>query len=67
MLPRSGIYYAAQHMHQARRVTLPPHKAWATEISPANYSEELGVFLRLWSVILAGVAVIMLGSWLAAG
>jgi len=64
MLPRSGIYYAAQHMHHAKRVTLPPVKT-SSDIRPASYHEELGVFLRLWFVILAGVAVIMLGSWLA--
>ncbi|MBZ9603677.1 hypothetical protein [Phyllobacterium chamaecytisi] len=64
MLPRSGIYYAAQHMHHAQRVTLPPHKINDSEITSAGYREELGVFLRLWLVILAGVAVILLSSWL---
>lgn len=63
MLPRSGIYYAAQHIHHAQRVTLPPKRTSEAEITPAGYREELGVFLRLWLVILAGVAVIMLGSY----
>jgi hypothetical protein len=67
MLPRSGIYYAAQHMHHAQRVTLPPHKIQDSEITSAGYREELGVFLRLWLVILAGVAVILLSSWLVTG
>ena len=62
MLPRSGIYYATQHLQHARRVSLPPHKMAIPEVSPAR--EELGVFVRLWLVILAGVAVILLGSWL---
>ncbi|MDR6631430.1 hypothetical protein J2X72_000201 [Phyllobacterium sp. 1468] len=62
MLPRSGIYYAAQH--HARRVTLPPHKINDSAVIAAGYREELGVFLRLWLVILAGVAVILLSSWL---
>jgi hypothetical protein len=66
MLPRSGIYYATQHLHHALRVSLPPHKTATAEISPAGYREELGVFVRLWLVILAGIAVILLGSWLAA-
>ena len=67
MLPRSGIYYATQHMHHAQRVKLPPYTAGKSEITSAGYREELGVFLRLWFVILAGVAVILLGSWLVAG
>lgn len=65
MLPRSGIYYATQQLSHARRVSLPPFKTVAPEVSPAGYREELGVFVRLWLVILAGVAVILLGSWLA--
>jgi hypothetical protein len=67
MLPRSGIYYAAQHMHQAQRVTLPPQDSVSSEITPGSYREELGVFLRLWFVILAGVAVILIGSWMITG
>lgn len=62
MLPRSGIYYATQHLQHERRVSLPPRNP---EVIPAGYREELGVFVRLWLVILAGVAVILLGSWLA--
>jgi hypothetical protein len=66
MLPRSGIDYAVQHMHHAQRVTLPPHKINDSEITAAGYREELGVFLRLWLVILVGVVVILYGSWLVA-
>lgn len=29
----------------------------------ADYREELGIFLRLWLVIVAGIAVILLSSW----
>jgi hypothetical protein len=65
MLPRSGIYYATQHLQQARRVSMPPHKTATPEVSHAAYREELGVFVRLWLVILAGVVVILGCSWLA--
>ena len=67
MLPRSGIYYATQHINHAQRVKLPPYTSGKSEITTASYREELGVFLRLWFVILAGVTVILLGSWLVTG
>ena len=45
----------------------PRIKSRNSEITSAGYREELGVFLRLWLVILAGVAVILLSSWLVTG
>ena len=64
MLPRSGIYYAVQHLHHARRGTTPPGKTAAPEVRPAGDREELGEFVRLWLVILAGVAAILGCSFL---
>jgi uncharacterized membrane protein YccC len=47
------------------RAELPPKAVMV--IGPksalADYREELGIFLRLWLVILAGIAVILLSSW----
>lgn len=48
------------------RAELPPKAVMV--IGPksalADYREELGIFLRLWLVIVAGIAVILLGTWL---
>lgn len=66
MLPRSGIYYATQHLHHARRVTMHSHKTVAPEVRAAGDREELSAFVRLWLVILAGVAAILGCRWLAA-
>ena len=65
MLPRSTDYYASRQLRHTRRVPWLPRAKGASEVKPSSYQEELGVFVRLWLVILAGVAVILLGSWLA--
>ena len=59
MFPRSEMYQLARQLHQEKRVS-STHST--TEVS--SHREELGVFLRLWLVILAGVAVILFSSWL---
>ena len=62
MFPRSEMYPLARQLHQEKRDSSTPHDDATTEVSA--YREELGVFLRLWLVILAGVAGILFSSWL---
>ena len=62
MFPRSEMYQLARQLHQEKRVSLAPDNDGPTDVSSSR--EELGVFLRLWLVILVGVAVILFSSWL---
>ncbi|MBA8900039.1 MULTISPECIES: hypothetical protein [unclassified Phyllobacterium] len=64
MFTRSGMYYFAHHRQNEQPVRLPPSSANQNDVHAAPGHEELGVFLRLWGVILTGVAVILCGSWL---
>ena len=59
MLPRSGMYQWDRQLHQEKRVS-----STLSTTEASSHREELGVFLRLWFVILAGVAVILFSSWL---
>jgi uncharacterized membrane protein YccC len=47
------------------RAELPPKAVMVIGLKSAlaDYREELGIFLRLWLVIVAGIAVILLSSW----
>lgn len=62
MLPRSGMYQLDRQLHQEKRASPSPNGDATTEVS--SHCEKLGVFLRLWLVILFGVAVILFSSWL---
>ena len=62
MFPRSEVYQLARQLHQEKRVSSTPDNDATAEVSSSR--KELGVFLRLWLVILAGVAVILFSSWL---
>lgn len=63
MFLRSGLYHAKQHALGMQR-PLPPRDS-AAKVRSTDSREDLGAYVRLWLVVLAGVAVILLGSWLA--